>query len=66
MDLFASGRVWWPAFKLTFPLDPENPVSFTRPLYPYPMFARYNGTGDPNAARNFVPVTPGAGFDRGH
>lgn len=62
----AYGRVWWPAFKLTFPLDPEIPVSFTRPLYPYPMFARYKGTGDPNDARNFVPVTPGAGSERGH
>jgi hypothetical protein len=62
----AYGRVWWPAFKLTFPLDPEIPVSFTRPLYPYPMFARYKETGDPNDARNFVSVASGARSDRGH
>jgi tannase/feruloyl esterase len=62
----AYGRVWWPAFKLTFPLDPEIPVSFTRPLYPYPSFAKYKGTGDHNDARNFAPVTPGARSDRAH
>jgi hypothetical protein len=30
------------------------------------MFARYKGRGDPNDARNFAPVTPGARSDRGH
>jgi hypothetical protein len=53
----ADERIWWAAFKLTYPLDPEIPVTFTRPLYPYPAFARYKGTGDPNDARNFRPVT---------
>lgn len=56
----ADERIWWAAFKLAFPLDPEIPVTFTRPLYPYPQFARYKGTGDPNDARNFSPVTPSA------
>ena len=59
-------KVWWEAFKLAFPLDPEIPVNFTRPLYPYPMFAKYKGSGDPNDARNFSPVTPGARPDRGN
>jgi Tannase and feruloyl esterase len=54
-------RIWWAAFKLKFPLDPEVPVTFTRALYPYPMYARYKGTGDPNDARNFGPVAPDSG-----
>jgi hypothetical protein len=51
-------RIWWAAFKLMYPLDPEIPVTFTRALYPYPAIARYKGAGDPNDARNFGPVTP--------
>jgi len=43
---------------LTFPLDPAIPVSFTRPVYPYPLHAKYTGRGDPNTAGNFVPVDP--------
>jgi hypothetical protein len=56
----AKDRVWSAAFRLMFPLDPEIPVSFTRPFYPYPMFAKYKGKGDPNDAQNFAPVTAGA------
>jgi Tannase and feruloyl esterase len=56
----ADERIWWAAFKLAFPLDPEIPVMFTRPLFPYPQFARYKGTGNPNDARNFAPMTPAA------
>jgi hypothetical protein len=52
----AKDRIWWAAFKLTFPLDPDIPVTFTRPLYPYPLFAKYKGAGDPNDATNFVPA----------
>lgn len=37
-----------------FPLD-ANRISFTRPIYPYPMRAKYSGRGDPNDAANFVP-----------
>jgi feruloyl esterase len=33
-------------------------VGMTRPLYPYPSHAVYNGTGDPNDARNFAPKSP--------
>jgi len=42
------------ASRLTFPLDPAIPISFTRPLYPYPLYAKYKGTGNPNAAVNFA------------
>jgi Tannase and feruloyl esterase len=38
------------------PLDPAASVTFTRPVYPYPLHAKYKGTGDPNDAANFVPV----------
>ncbi|MBW9216146.1 tannase/feruloyl esterase family alpha/beta hydrolase [Mumia sp. zg.B53] len=30
----------------------------TRPVFPYPTVARYDGTGSTDEARNFVPVTP--------
>jgi hypothetical protein len=30
----------------------------TRPVYPYPLVARYSGTGDPTQANSFVPVDP--------
>lgn len=32
--------------------------TFTRPVYVYPAYAKYNGAGDPNRAENFVPVEP--------
>jgi tannase/feruloyl esterase len=51
-------KIFWGAFKLTFPLDPEVPVTFTRALYPYPLHAKYKGSGDPSDARNFAPVAP--------
>ena len=31
---------------------------FTRPVYPYPLVARYSGRGDINDAKNFVPFDP--------
>ncbi|MBV9805741.1 MAG: tannase/feruloyl esterase family alpha/beta hydrolase [Solirubrobacterales bacterium] len=35
----------------------------TRPVYPYPLIPRYNGSGDPNAASSFHPVaSPGAHY----
>jgi hypothetical protein len=40
-----------------FPLNPSG-VAFTRPMYPYPLRAKYKGTGDPADAANFVPVNP--------
>jgi Tannase and feruloyl esterase len=39
----------------SFPLDPAQ-VGFSRPVYPYPFWARYKGTGDPNSATNFRPA----------
>lgn len=39
-----------------FPLDPAMPVQFTRPIYPYPLYGKYKGKGNPNDAANFVPV----------
>jgi len=34
------------------PPPPREPMS--RPLCPYPMYAKYDGEGDPNAAENFT------------
>jgi feruloyl esterase len=36
----------------------DNTVTRTRPVYPYPLYARYTGIGDPNNATNFTPATP--------
>ena len=35
---------------------PSIPLTFTRPVYPYPSYAKYNGRGDSNDGRNFVPA----------
>jgi Tannase and feruloyl esterase len=35
-----------------------NSIKFTRPVYPYPLRAKYKGTGDPNDAASFVPESP--------
>lgn len=43
---------------LRFPLDASIPVAFTRPIYPYPLYAKYLGSGDPNDASSFGPVEP--------
>jgi feruloyl esterase len=37
------------------PLAPAA-ISFTRPVYPYPVWAKYLGKGDPNDAANFGPA----------
>ena len=42
---------------LRFPLK-QSEVSFTRPIYPYPLWAKYSGRGDPNKAENFKPAAP--------
>jgi feruloyl esterase len=31
-------------------------VERTRPVYPYPVLARYRGAGDPKLAESFVPA----------
>ena len=49
---------WIGALQLKFPLDPAIPVTFTRPIYPYPVLAKYRGTGDPSRAENFHAVGP--------
>ena len=36
----------------SFPIDPAQ-IAFTRPIYPYPMRARYKG-GDPRSEASFV------------
>jgi feruloyl esterase len=38
-------------------LTPDN-VAFSRPVYPYPVRARYLGRGDVKDAANWRPVTP--------
>jgi feruloyl esterase len=51
---YDGGSSFWPQ---RTPVDPAN-VAFSRPLYPYPLVARYKGSGDPNAASSFRPVAP--------
>lgn len=46
------------ALMLKLPLDLEIPVTFRRPIYPYPLRAKYKGIGDPTDAINFEPVEP--------
>ena len=43
------------ASSLQFPLDRATPISFTRPIYPYPTLSRYKGVDDPNEAANWRP-----------
>jgi feruloyl esterase len=38
--------------------EDRSKLSFTRPLYPYPLYARYKGSGDPNDADHFEAVKP--------
>jgi feruloyl esterase len=33
-------------------------VERSRPVYPFPILARYRSTGDPKQAASFVPVDP--------
>jgi feruloyl esterase len=49
-------RTWLAAVKLAYPLDPTIPVTFTRPVFPYPAVAHYAGQGSSNDANNFVPA----------
>jgi hypothetical protein len=43
---------------LRYPLSSDVPVTFTRPIYPYPLWAKYKGTGDPAKASSFKAVEP--------
>ncbi len=38
-----------------YPLD-TSAIAFSRPLFPYPMMAKYKGSGDTNDAANFEAV----------
>ena len=38
----------------------EGAVERCRPVFPYPVLARYSGKGDPKLADSFVPVDPSA------
>jgi len=40
------------------PAAPREPLS--RPLCPYPAYAQYNGSGDPNVASSFTCTGPRA------
>ena len=40
------------------PPNMTNELSFSRPLYPYPQYPKYKGSGDPNRAENFAPALP--------
>jgi feruloyl esterase len=39
-----------------FPIPSDN-VAFARPVFPYPAYTRYSGSGDPKAAASFVAAT---------
>jgi hypothetical protein len=42
---------------LPSPAHPEDSGTFTRPIYPYPLYAKYAG-GDPNKAESFSLGAP--------
>ena len=54
--LHVSGLVKNESYFLNARPDPGMPIAFSRPLYPYPLFARYTGHGDPNNAASFEPA----------
>jgi feruloyl esterase len=56
VEMTAEMRVDINAYFLPLPLDPAIPVSFTRPVYPYPTRAKYLGHGNPNSAASFGPT----------
>ena len=58
-DIMMSAHVKASSFSdlLNWPTDPTL-IGFTRPVYPYPLQAKYKGTGDPNKAENFGSVKP--------
>lgn len=46
-----------PSMIRMFPVGPADQV-FTRPIYPYPLQARYDGKGDPDDAESFHALDP--------
>ena len=61
-DSFSALEVWvetgQPPDKLIAGREQNGEVERTRPIYPYPVIARYSGTGNPHAAGSFVPFDP--------
>jgi hypothetical protein len=57
-DLTDTEKATLAALNLEFPLDANVPVAFTRPIYPYPLYAKYLRRGDINQATNFGPIDP--------
>ncbi len=53
-----DAKAWERAlFELTtLPMDPNIPVTFFRPVYPYPLYAKYRGSGSPSEAASFAPA----------
>ncbi len=43
--------------RMTLPWNADA-IEFARPVYPYPIVARYRGHGDPRRASSFGPVEP--------
>jgi feruloyl esterase len=54
-----ADRIWWAALQLPLPLEHDVPVTFSRPVYPYPRVAVYKGRGDPNDAENYSAADSG-------
>ena len=53
----ASGTVsWYEGFLAFGATAKKDEKKFSRPLCPYPQYAKYNGTGDPDAAASFSCV----------
>lgn len=57
-------KLWQASWGLSVPLDPSIPVSFRRPIYPYPTLTRYLGHGDPNDEASFGPAEPNSAEPR--
>jgi feruloyl esterase len=61
----ASITAMKPVKRLTYPNEYRFPlaaaeIAFARPVFPYPAYARYTGSGDPKATVSFVPAQPQA------
>jgi hypothetical protein len=59
-DMTAQFRLFIAALGLEMPLHSNIPVDFTRPVYPYPLYARYSGKGNSRDAGSFRAVAPPA------
>jgi Tannase and feruloyl esterase len=54
-EMMISAHVKADVDPVNWPSDPAS-IGFTRPVYPYPLQAKYKGTGDPNKAESFGPA----------